>query len=456
MKKDQRASLRAQSVNAHQAGKIDDALDGYTRYLTRYPDDAGIWTNLGALYRRMGQHEMGRIAQSRAFELAPNDVTVMNNYANILSDLGEYEQSIALRSRVLEKDPAHVMHHSMIGRCYRGMGRYDEAIDYLTPKVEQFPDYSEIRLQLAFAQLGAGQYGAAFRSYDARWNSDDLRAPNPPFPKWQEGMSVSGKTLLVIAEQGFGDMVLMSRFIPLIAAQGASIRLLAKKPLIRLLDGIEGVEWIGTDASKSDPVDFWVSLMDLPKLVFGAEEAGAPPVPTVLNIPADAADRAKVATSQHRNMFKVGVVWSGSVTYKGNSFRSFTHREFLPLAALPNVQLFSLYKGPFLEAYQKDGSAALIIDTASTDRDFADCAATMREMDLIITSDTATAHIAGSLGVPTWVVLHWDAFWVYRHHGDTSAWYPSMRLFRQAEPQNWASAFDAVTAALAQKVVSND
>jgi ADP-heptose:LPS heptosyltransferase len=122
------------------------------------------------------------------------------------------------------------------------------------------------------------------------------------------------------------------------------------------------------------------------------------------------------------------------------------------MANTPNVQLFSLYKGPFLEAFQKDGSAGLIIDTASTDRDFADCAATMKEMDLIITSDTATAHIAGSLGVPVWVMLHWDAFWVYRHAGETTPWYPSMRLFRQAKPQDWASAFDAANKALVKEV----
>ncbi|WP_375279461.1 tetratricopeptide repeat protein [Pseudooctadecabacter sp.] len=452
MQKDQRASLRAQSVNAHQAGQTAEALDGYTRYLARYPNDAGIWTNLGALFRKTGQHNKARVAQSRAYALAPEDTGVLNNYANILSDLGEYERSIQLREYSLAKDPHHLMHHAMIGRCYRGMGLYEDAISYLTPKVAEYPDETEIKLQLAFAQLGAGHYGAAFRTYDARWNSDELKPPQMPFPKWQEGMSIKGKTLLIMPEQGFGDMILMSRFIPLIIAQGAKVRLVAKKPLIRLLEGIDGIDWIGTSASPSDPVDLWVSLMDLPKLVYGPKDNGPVPAPTSLTIPADATDRAKVLTGQHQGMFKVGVVWSGSATYKGNTFRSFTHREFIPMAGLPNVQLFSLYKGPYLEAYQEDGTAALIIDAASTDRDFADCAATMKEMDLIITSDTATAHIAGSSGVPTWVMLHWDAFWVYRHHGETTSWYPSMRLFRQDTPQDWSSAFHAATAALAEKV----
>lgn len=452
MADDPRVAARIAAVNAHQAGRHDEAMRAYASYLSQYPKDAGIWTNLGALFRTRGQHELGRSAQMRAYALAPDDMGVRNNYANILSDLGDYARSIELRKTSLAEDPSHLMHHAMIGRCYRGMGQYQTAIDYLTPMVARYPEENEIELQLAFAQLGAGQYGAAFRSYDSRWGTDELQPPQVPFPKWEDGVSLKGKTLLVLPEQGFGDMVLLARFIPLIARMGAKIRLVAKKPLLRLLGGVEGVEWIGPSADKGDPVDYWVSLMDLPKIVFGAQDAGDVPEPTVLNIPEDSISRAKTFTAQHNDMFKVGVVWSGSATYKGNTFRSFTHRDFLPMANIPNVQLFSLYKGPFLEAYEKDGSSAIMIDTASTDRDFADAAATMKEMDLIITSDTATAHIAGSLGVPTWVMLHWDAFWVYRHTGETTDWYPSMRLFRQAKPQDWASAFSSVTAALVERV----
>lgn len=452
MATDQRAALRMAAVNAHQAGKHDEALEGYTRYLTRFPKDAGIWTNLGALYRATAKHELGRIAQARAYALEPDDRGILNNYSNILSDLGGYAKSIELRKQSLAIDPTHLMHHAMIGRCYRGMGDYDAAIEYLTPMADKYPQEPEIKLQLAFAQLGAGQYGAAFRSYDARWNTSEIDSPDVPFTKWSDGMTVKGKSLLILPEQGFGDMVLMVRFIPLVAAMGAKIRLVAKPPLQRLLADIDGIEWIGPTAKTDDPVDLWITLMDLPKLVYGATEAGDVPPPTTLSIPADSADRAKRITAQHRDMFKIGVVWSGSTTYKGNTFRSFTHREFLPMAMLPGVQLFSLYKGPYLEAFQQDGSAAIIIDTASTDRDFADCAATMREMDLVITSDTATAHIAGSLGIPVWVVLHWDAFWVYRHAGDTTQWYPNMRLFRQQKPQDWSSAFDEVIDALVERI----
>ena len=136
----------------------------------------------------------------------------------------------------------------------------------------------------------------------------------------------------------------------------------------------------------------------------------------------------------------------------GNPDEALSHFDSF-LKGLPaGVQLFSLYKGPYLEAYENDGSSAFIVDTASTDRDFADCAATMKEMDLIITSDTVSAHLAGTLGVPVWTVLHWDAFWVWRHAGDSTGWYPGMRLFRQHQPLDWTGVMEDVKAALTAHV----
>lgn len=449
------ASQRREAVSAHQAGRLDEALAAYTTYLARHPDDAGIWTNLGALYRASNQHEMALIAQRRAYAIAPDLAGVRGNYANILSDLGHYVQSIELRKAILKDDPANLMQHAMIGRCYRGLGQYACAVDYLAPLAPKFPEEPEIALQLAFAQLGAGQYGAGFRSYDARWKTEGVSAPTVPFPNWQDGMSVDGKSLLILPEQGFGDMILIARFIPLIAAQGAKVHLVAKPPLQRLLRGVQGIVWMDSAARPDMHIDLWVSLMDLPKLVYGPNKTGTPPPPATLIMPDDSVQRAKAITANHRHLFKVGVVWSGSATYKGNTFRSFGHREFLPLAANPKVQLFSLYKGPYLEALHKDGSAALIIDAAGSDRDFADCAATMREMDLVITSDTATAHIAGSLGIETWVALHWDAFWVYCHTGSRTAWYPSMRLFRQTTPLEWKAVFIDIATALNERVETN-
>ena len=443
------AALRQTACNLHQDGKQAEALAGYQRYLSRRPRDARIWSNLGALLRSMSQHEDAARAHARAYALDPELPGVRNNYANVLSDIGRYDEAIALRHAILATDPAEANQKPLIGRALRGQGRYADAIDYLQEALGAHPEDAELRLQLAFAQLGAGEYAAGFESYRARWDTDEMKPVDLPLPRWA-GEDLSGKRVLVSPEQGFGDAVLVLRFLPLLKAQAATVFCLTEKPMTRLFDGLSGADWTGPTLSKETTLDTYLTLMDLPRL--GLTDRGNIPPPTKLTVPEDSRARAQAIVAPFAKAFRVGVVWSGSATYKGNAFRSFTHREFLPLTETSDVQLFSLYKGRFLEAFRNDGSAAFIVDAASSDRDFGDCAALMQEMDLIITSDTATAHIAGSLGLSTWVVLHWDPFWVYTHAGETTPWYPSMRLFRQDAPLDWQSAFRKVGEAFKKTV----
>lgn len=444
-----KSELRRAAIAAHQAGALDEALAHYTRYLNNVPDDAGIWSNLGALFRTRGRSEDANRAHDRAYRLAPDGDGVRNNYANALADVGRYAEAIALRQQILTKEPDDAQQKALLGRAIRSKGDYAEAASYLRAALSEHPDDAEIELQLAFALLGAGDYGAGFEAYRSRWRSSEIKQVSLPYPRWA-GEDLTGKTVLVMPEQGFGDAVLMMRFLPWLKERCAKVVCLAERPLARLFERVDGVDVIGPEIHKSDEFDCFLTLFDLPRL--GLQGRGDIPAPTRLNIPEDSSERAARIAGPFKSKFRVGVVWTGSTTYKANGYRSFTHREFLPLAEVENVQLFSLYKGPMVDAYRADGSAAFILDAGSSDRDFADCAALMQAMDLVITSDTATAHIAGSLGVPTWVVLHWDPFWVYTHSGDSTPWYPQMRLFRQRMPLHWDDVFVDIKQALMDEV----
>lgn len=439
-------ALRARAVQLHQSGNLNEAGRVYARYLSKAPQDAGIWSNLGVLHRVAGRHLLSVKAQERAKCLAPHDVGFRSNYANILSDIGRYEQSIAERKWVLEREPANLNHLAMIGRCLRGMGRYQDAIDHLNGAITDHPADVELKMQLAFAQLGKGDYAAGFETYKARWQAGELKPRALPFPEWK-GEPLKGKTILVMPEQGFGDAVLFARFVPVLREMGATVHCIIERPLAVLLEKLSGADWVGQAVSSTAKIDFWVNMMDLADYHFQTSEVI--PAPTALHIPQDSIDRARQITAPFHDKLKVGVIWTGSVTYKGNAFRSFSHTDFMPLTELDDVQLISLYKGPMLEPYFADGSDAFIVDAGSDERGFADTAATMQAMDLIITSDTATAHIAGSLGVPTWTVLHWDPFWVWTHAGEKTPWYPNMRLFRQKTPLNWTEVMQEVKVALA-------
>lgn len=439
--KDQRQA----AIDAHQANDAAAAMAGYAAYLAEQPDDGTIWSNLGVLHRRAGRYDMALRAQERAVAIVPDARNVQINLANILSDLGHYDASIAVRKTLLNGAPDDLNQVAMIGRCLRGKGDYAGAMDFLNDQVANHPDDAELQIQLAFAQLGARDYVPAFTNYKARWHTGELTPRDQTIPEWQ-GEPLDGKTLLVLPEQGFGDAILFARFLPVLRDIGGTVHFVCEKPLARLFDGLRGADHVKIGHRRGEPGDYWINMMDLALLHF--ERYDDVPAPVSLAVPSDSVARAKAIVAPHRDKFRVGVAWTGSETYRGNAFRSFSHRDFLQLVDIPGVQLFSLYKGPALDAYKADGTDAFIIDTAGTDRDFADCAATMQQMDLVVTSDTATAHLAGSLGIETLVALHWDPFWVFSHHGDRTEWYPAMRLFRQTTPQDWGSVMARIADAL--------
>ncbi len=431
------AALKQRASDLHRAGRSGEARPLYAAYLSRVPQDGGMWSNLGALLRSEGRHDLALQAHARALALAPDSTVVMGNYANVLADVGDYARALPLRHRILAQDPGDRSQKALIGKALRAQGKYDQAIAWLETAIAAHPEDAELRIQLAMSQLADRRYAAGFRSYDIRWQTGELTPRKMDRPKW-DGGSLAGKRILVLPEQGFGDAVTFARFLPVLRRfDPAQVLVIAEKPLLRLFQAVDGADWVGS--TLPDTHDVWTNIMDLCPSHFDADPAVPPP--TRLSVPADSIARARAMTAPHAGKYKVGVVWCGSVTYRGNAFRSFSHTQYLPLLDLPDLQLFSLYKGPELAAFHADGTSAFVIDTASSDRDFADCAAMMQQMDLIVTSDTATAHIAGSLGVPVWTLLHWDAFWLWQHSGTMTPWYPSMQLIRQSNPRDWDGVF---------------
>lgn len=442
--------LRAKALERHKAGALDEARALYGRYLALRPDDGTMWSNVGALLRSAGQHRIARHAQRRAAALEPGSRAVRNNLANILADLGENEEALALRRAHLAEVPDDAQIKAMVGKSLRSLGRYDESITWLTDARAAHPDFIEIGLQLALSQLAKGDYARGFRTYDIRWQSDELTPRRIGKPKWDFG-PLDGQRILVLPEQGFGDGIAFARFLPVLRRfNPASVIYYCEKPVARLYDGIDGADVTTPAMPDEAEFDVWVNLMDLAAVHFEASDDVPPPA--ALATPQDSIERVAPLLKSHADRFRVGVVWTGSMTYRGNAFRSFSHTEFLALTDVPDVQLFSLYKGPGVQAFHADGSSIAIVDLGSTDRDFGDCAAAMEGMDLIITSDTATAHLAGSLGRPVWTLLHSDPFWLWQHEGQRTPWYPTMRLFRQTAPGDWAGVFHRVEGRLRAEV----
>jgi len=432
------ADLRLAATKAHHDNKLKQAQELYRAYLQNCPKDAVIWSNLGALFRKQKNYDLAVAAHMRALELEPAAPALMNNAANAYYDAGNISGSLKLRKNVIKSEPDNPDHYASLGKCYRGLHQMDKAQQVLTNAIKKFPDFAELHIQMAFVQLAQGNYQEGFKSFDWRWKGDELTPPDFPFPKWN-GEHLKGKTILVIPEQGFGDTVLMARFLPALKQLGCTIKMPVKQPLFRLFSTVQDDVMFIETKNELDGCDFWTPMMDLP-LYLGAT-LDTLPEPTRLCIPEDARTRARKIIAPYQDRFKIGVMWSGSVTYRANHKRSFNHQRFLELCSIPNLQMFSLYKGPLQDAFHADGTSTIIVDAAGNDRDFADSAALMQELDLVISMDSAIVHIAGSLGVEVWNLLHSEPYWLYQPFPDHTPWYPSMRLMKQKKTGDWDSVF---------------
>jgi hypothetical protein len=264
-------------------------------------------------------------------------------------------------------------------------------------------------------------------------------------PEWQ-GESFAGRRLLLFSEQGIGDALQFIRYLPRVAARGGEIVLQVQPSLVSLLKSLQGVTVIAR-GEPLPPLDLQLPLMDLPH-VFGT---------TLDSIPADVpylhAETTRIETWRRdfRDVaaLKVGVVWAGSATHKGDRYRSLAAEAVLPRLVMPGVQLYSLQKEPRpSDAPVLAGLGSDVIDLAPRLGDFADTAAAMAVLDLVISVDTSVVHLAGAMGRPCWVLLPYAQDWRWLRDREDSPWYPSLRLFRQQKPQAWDRVLTRVAAAL--------
>ncbi|MEM9232331.1 MAG: tetratricopeptide repeat-containing glycosyltransferase family protein [Pseudomonadota bacterium] len=429
------------AIEAHKNDDLDRAAQLYRLCLMNRPNMSVVWTNYGSLLRKKQRYREAIACHRKALQLDSASVNARSNLANALADFGIAAEAVEIREKLVEEFPDDWSRIRDLAIAYRGSRRNQEAVDLIDDAEARLGHSESAQLQRALAHLMLGNYAEGFADFEARYSGDEVSLPkDAPWPRWM-GEPVEGKRVLVLPEQGFGDAILMARFLPQLKAMGAEVSMVVKPPLMRLFAEIEGVDHILKGASKSEHYDYYTPNMSLPHLV-GLKNNRPPPLPR-LTIPDDSRKRAKGITAAHRDSFKIGIVWTGSLTYRANHRRSTGPDSFLGLAMVPGVQLFSLYKGDAHRDFVDSGMSGLVLDACGKDRDFADTAALIEEMDLLITTDTAVVHVGASLGKPVWNLLTWEGFWLYGSE-DTTLWYPSMRLFRQQRTGDWESLFTRV------------
>ncbi len=431
------AALRALDRHA-------EALPLLESVVAQEPRHVMALCNLGAVYLDLGRTGDALACFDRAVTSDPRAAEAHTNRACALCDMGRYPDAVPAAQRALSLAPGMPTALSVLGRALGELGMAEQAIAACRDAIARQPSNSEAHWNLALPLLRTGQYAEGWREFEWRFEAQRRRLRPTPngLPRWK-GEPLAGRTLLVYWEQGFGDSIHFARYIPLLASQGARILLQVQTPLTRLFERLDGVaEFVDRDAT-GVRADFQVAMMSLPCL-FGTTLATVPNTIPYLHAPAGASPLLPPSAGRRR----IGLAWSGSPAQANNRFRSVPLAELAPLLALPEIDWVSLQVGATAAELATTPASSRLIDITPKLADFADTAALMQELDLIITIDTSVAHLAGALGRPVWLMLSHTCCWRYLLDRSDSPWYPTARLFRQPSRGDWASVVSTVRAAL--------
>ncbi len=438
-------ALFNQGSKAYSEGRLGEAIAAFQKIAVNAPRHELTWINLGVAWRKAKRPELSVACYRRVLDINPNNTGALSNLGNALKDLERFDEGIAAHRRALELTPSHAMTWHNYGVCLRESGDAAGAVQAFDRAIEIEPDHVDAHWDRALANLAVGNYQAAWPDYEFRWRLAEMKkAFKPPYPIWN-GEPLAGRSVMIFAEQGFGDTLMALRYLRYLKGHGGRIILFLAPEMRRLLGTLPNVDELATRDQPVPKADLCLPLMDLVAR-FTPDIASVPP-PIELTVPVDAGQRARGVLAVFKRSFRVGIIWSGSVTFRNNHRRAVRLERFLPLAEIPGVQLFSLQKGPPHEQFSRIAPVPIVIDLGSLFTDFADTAAAMRDLDLVIMTDSSVAHLCGSLGVPIWNLLNFNAYWIYPPDVP-SPWYPTMRFFRQRKPGEWDEVFKQVHQAL--------
>jgi tetratricopeptide (TPR) repeat protein len=433
-----------------QQGNLAEAVAGYQEALRLKPDYADAHNNLGLALAAQEKLTEAVASYQQALRLQPGLVEAHNNLASAFLQQGSFSEAVASCQQALRLQPdlAEAAHNNL-ANALRQQGNLAEAIVGYQEALRLKPDYAEAHFNLGWAWLLGSNFEQGWPEYEWRWKLQNITRPLFPQPLW-DGSSLLDQTILLFAEQGLGDTLQFIRYARLVKERGATVLVHCHPPLLRLLATCAGIDRLVPAGAELPPFDVQAPLLSLP----GIFHCTLATIPATVPYLFAAAERRAQWLQQLSGVkgFKVGIVWQGDPKHKGDRRRSLPLRAFEALAHLPGVQLLSLQKGPGREQLAELADRLGIIDLGDRLEDFADTAAVLMNLDLVITVDTAVAHLAGALAMPVWVLLPVDPDWRWLLGREDSPWYPSMRLFRQSAWGDWSSVFERLTEALRQRV----
>ena len=435
----------------HAQQKVPEAIESFERALALSPDNPHCLASLVNCLHDSTPGSRGEVVARHAVEVQPDSATAWTNLAITLIFKDRFEEATEAfaRAQTLEKDLGlESDEHLNAAICLRDVGRTDEAIALYEERLPLRPSLGA-HGHYAVALLTAGRLSEGWSQYEYRWTQDPLLSLRPAFrkPVWS-GQDLRGRTILLRSEQGVGDVIQFIRYAPMLKALGANVVLQLRKGIAELARGFHGIDTIVEPNSPYPAFDFYIHPMSLPR-VFGSDLDTIPASVPYIDIESGRVERLRSRIGSD-DALNVGLVWAGDPAHLRDRQRSISLAQLAPLASIPGLRLVSLQKGPAAEQIASASGGIALTDLGPELRDFADTAAAISLLDLVVCVDTSVAHLAGALGKPVWVLLPTPADWRWMEGREDSPWYPTMRLFRQRSAGDWPDVVGRVKASLAR------
>jgi Flp pilus assembly protein TadD len=472
--------LMEQGIALRRQGRLDEAVRAYEAAIARDPALAEAHYNLGVALGAQGRIADAARSWRRAAELKPGFVPALNNLGSALLELGDVQGAAAQHRLALKADPRSAgaminlgnalrlmgdaagavaqyraaldlardtaMTEANMALALRDLGRLDEAEGAYRRAIALKPDYAVAHKDLGMLLLLRGRYDEGWREYQWRWKTPLHRPREYGKPLWR-GEDIAGRAILLHMDQGHGDTIHFLRYAPLVAERGARVVLEVQPSLLRLASGLAGVQALVAAGETPPPVDLVCPLLDLPG-IFGTRPGAIPAgIPYLSAEPeAEAAWRRRLAAKPG---MKVGLVWAGNAAFSDDFRRSPGAKPLAALLTVPGVHFVSLQAGPAAASIGGVPGGGKVERAGEEFRDFADTAACIAALDLVISSCTSVPHLAGAMGKTLWLALGKVPDWRWGLTGGTCEWYPTARLFRQETPGDWEGVFRRMADALA-------
>jgi tetratricopeptide (TPR) repeat protein len=424
-------------------GQLAEAVACYQHALRLQPDYAEAHNNLGLALAGLERLEEAAASYQEALRLKPDYAEAHYNLGLVLVHREEWDLALGRLQEAIRLRPNSAEAHYSLGLAYTELGKPEEADRCYQQALRVRPDYVDAHWGRAHTLLLLGNFALGWPEYEWRWLLKEFTQRPFRQPLW-EGGSLAGRTILLHAEQGLGDTLHFIRYVAEVKKHGGTVLVECQPALLPLLSHCPGIDRLVAAGSNLPPFDVQAPLLSLPHILRTALDSVPAAVPYLF---ADVLLYEQWREELSRLPgFKIGIAWRGGIQYSKDHHRSIPLVQFAPLAQVEGVHLFSLQKGSGSEPIHAVAERFAVTDLGSRLDEqagaFMDTAAVMRHLDLVITADTAIAHLAGGLGVPVWLALSFVPDWRWLLEREDSPWYPTMRLFRQNQSGDWDGVFE--------------